>query len=96
MGGGVVRRDEPPLDGHPAQQRVALGLARHQHGLRVLDGGGRVVEVPIEFRERELGESKMSQAIVVEAMLRVTQWGFRRRLQTLLGNRPGPGWVVED
>ena len=64
--------------------------------LRVLDGGGRVVEVPIEFRERELGESKMSQAIVVEAMLRVTQWGFRRRLQTLLGNRPGPRWVLED
>lgn len=64
--------------------------------LRVLDGGGTVVEVPIEFRERELGESKMSQAIVVEAMLRVTQWGFRRRVQTLLGNRPGPRWVVED
>ncbi|ROS53041.1 polyprenol monophosphomannose synthase [Frigoribacterium sp. PhB24] len=64
--------------------------------LRVLDGGGTVVEVPIEFRERELGESKMSQAIVVEAMLRVTQWGFRRRLQTLLGRRPGPRWVVED
>ena len=64
--------------------------------LRVLDGGGRVVEVPIEFRERELGESKMSQAIVVEAMLRVTKWGVQRRLQTLLGRRPGPRWVVED
>ncbi|WP_396599041.1 polyprenol monophosphomannose synthase [Frigoribacterium sp. R86507] len=64
--------------------------------LRVLDGGGRVVEVPIEFRERELGESKMSQAIVVEAMLRVTKWGVQRRLQTLLGKRPGPRWVVED
>jgi dolichol-phosphate mannosyltransferase len=64
--------------------------------LRVLDGGGTVVEVPIEFRERELGESKMSQAIVVEAMLRVTKWGIQRRLMTLLGHRPGPRWVVED
>jgi dolichol-phosphate mannosyltransferase len=48
--------------------------------LRVLDQGGYVVEIPIEFRERELGESKMSQAIVVEAMLKVTQWGIARRL----------------
>jgi dolichol-phosphate mannosyltransferase len=53
--------------------------------LRVLDQGQRVVEVPIEFRERERGESKMSQAIVVEAMVRVTQWGARRRLATLIG-----------
>jgi dolichol-phosphate mannosyltransferase len=63
--------------------------------LRTLDGGGRVVEVPIEFRERELGESKMSQAIVVEAMARVTVWGVQRRLAALLGRRPGPDWVVE-
>ena len=47
--------------------------------LRVLDGGGSVIELPIEFRERERGESKMSRAIVVEAMLRVTQWGIQRR-----------------
>ena len=61
--------------------------------LRVLDGGGRVVEVPIEFREREHGVSKMSQAIVVEAMARVTRWGIQRRLAALLGRRPGPRWV---
>jgi len=47
--------------------------------LRTLDAGEQIVEVPIEFRERERGESKMSQAIVVEAMLKVTQWGLRRR-----------------
>ncbi|QNE45356.1 polyprenol monophosphomannose synthase [Frigoribacterium sp. NBH87] len=52
--------------------------------LRVLDQGARVVEVPIEFREREAGESKMSQAIVVEAMLRVTQWGLQRRAARLV------------
>lgn len=63
--------------------------------LRVLDGGGRVVEVPITFREREHGVSKMSRAIIVEAMLRVTRWGLQRRVAALLGRRPGPGWVVE-
>ncbi len=47
--------------------------------LRVHDLGGRIVEVPIQFRDRLLGVSKMSQAIVVEAMLRVTQWGLQRR-----------------
>ena len=45
---------------------------------RVVALGLRVVEVPIEFREREIGESKMNRAIVVEAMLKVTQWGAER------------------
>jgi dolichol-phosphate mannosyltransferase len=48
--------------------------------LRVLDAGASIVEVPIEFREREHGESKMSRGIVVEAMVKVTQWGFARRV----------------
>jgi dolichol-phosphate mannosyltransferase len=47
--------------------------------LRVHDLGGRIVEVPIRFRDRIHGVSKMSQAIVVEAMLRTTQWGLQRR-----------------
>lgn len=47
--------------------------------LRVHDLGGRIVEVPIRFRDRVRGVSKMSQAIVVEAMLRTTQWGLQRR-----------------
>jgi glycosyltransferase involved in cell wall biosynthesis len=38
--------------------------------------GFRVVEVPIRFVERERGVSKMSRAIVVEAMWRVTWWGL--------------------
>ncbi len=41
--------------------------------------GARVVEVPITFVERERGESKMSQAIVVEALWRVTWWGIQSR-----------------
>lgn len=46
--------------------------------LRVHDLGGEITEVPIRFRDREHGTSKMSQSIVVEAMLRVTQWGLGR------------------
>ena len=41
--------------------------------------GLRIVEVPITFHERELGDSKMSSTIVVEALWRVTQWGVASR-----------------
>ena len=40
--------------------------------------GFKVVEVPITFVERVRGESKMSRAIVLEALWRVTWWGLRR------------------
>ena len=38
--------------------------------------GLRIVEVPITFVERSAGESKMTGAIVAEAMARVTAWGI--------------------
>ena len=41
--------------------------------------GFRVVEVPITFVERERGQSKMSRAIVAEALWRVTWWALRSR-----------------
>jgi dolichol-phosphate mannosyltransferase len=47
--------------------------------LRLIDAGYAVREVPITFRERELGESKMSRSIVLEAMWKVTAWGAARR-----------------
>jgi dolichol-phosphate mannosyltransferase len=47
--------------------------------LRVLDAGYRVAEVPIIFTDRQRGVSKMNSRIVLEAMWRVTQWGFIRR-----------------
>lgn len=53
--------------------------------------GFRVVEVPITFAERERGNSKMSSAIVREALWRVTVWGAQSRrdaLRTALGGRP--------
>jgi dolichol-phosphate mannosyltransferase len=40
--------------------------------------GGKIIEVPITFRERENGVSKMSKNIVREAMLLVTIWGLKR------------------
>jgi dolichol-phosphate mannosyltransferase len=44
---------------------------------RVLRRGLRVVEVPITFADRRVGESKMSGGIVVEAMLQVPQLRLR-------------------
>ncbi|MEU9889081.1 polyprenol monophosphomannose synthase [Sphaerisporangium sp. NPDC051011] len=43
--------------------------------LRTVRGGLRVAEVPITFVERTAGASKMSRAIVAEALWRVTVWG---------------------
>jgi len=48
--------------------------------------GGKIIEVPITFRERKNGVSKMSKSIVREAMLLVTIWGLRRLL--LISKRP--------
>jgi len=45
---------------------------------RVHDRGLLITEIPIEFREREVGQSKMSSTIVFEAMGRVTLWGMQR------------------
>ena len=42
--------------------------------------GGRIIEVPITFVERELGVSKMSRRIVFEALYLITKWGFERAL----------------
>jgi dolichol-phosphate mannosyltransferase len=52
---------------------------------RALRAGFRVVEVPITFAERERGESKMSGAIVREALWRVTEWGFEYRGRQIRG-----------
>ena len=43
--------------------------------------GGKIIEVPITFRERENGVSKMSKKIVGEAMILVTLWSLKRFLR---------------
>ncbi|MEB3960571.1 polyprenol monophosphomannose synthase [Streptomyces kunmingensis] len=57
---------------------------------RAVKAGYHVVEVPITFVERELGDSKMSKDIVVEALWRVTTWGVGERMGKILG-RPSEG-----
>ena len=42
---------------------------------RLVMSGHSVAEVPIVFRDREHGTSKMSSRIIVESMLLVTRWG---------------------
>jgi dolichol-phosphate mannosyltransferase len=46
---------------------------------RAIKAGFRVVEIPIVFRDRTDGTSKMSRSIVAEAMWRVPAMRFRRR-----------------
>jgi dolichol-phosphate mannosyltransferase len=47
---------------------------------RAAQRNARIVEVPISFVDRELGKSKMSSTIVVEALVLVTRWGIGRLL----------------
>jgi len=47
---------------------------------RVAQLGGRITETPIEFRDRERGNSKMSTRIVGEALALVSWWGLRDRV----------------
>ena len=50
---------------------------------RSRDLGAAIAEVPIDFDERTEGTSKMSSAIVREALVKVTSWGLSRRVQGL-------------
>jgi len=48
--------------------------------LRTAEQGMVIREVPITFTERTKGASKMSRAVVAEALWRVAQWGIAKRL----------------
>jgi dolichol-phosphate mannosyltransferase len=45
---------------------------------RAISRGGSIAEVPITFIERAHGKSKMSFAIALEAVVRITAWGALR------------------
>jgi dolichol-phosphate mannosyltransferase len=64
----AIDLDTVKADGYGFQVEMAY-LVEHN--------GGTVAEVPIEFRDRTLGHSKMSGRIVVEALALVTWWGVR-------------------
>jgi len=55
--------------------------------------GARLVEIPIIFRDRRVGQSKMSRRIVVEALVVVLQLRFEE-LRARLRGRPTPGVVA--
>lgn len=50
---------------------------------RAVNAGLNVVEVPISFKDRTRGASKMNSAIVTEAMRLVTVWGIWRMWRAL-------------
>lgn len=68
------------LAGLPFQEAEASGYGfQVEMAMRSFDGGLRITEVPITFRDRTLGESKMGSGIVLEAIRLVTLWAWRRR-----------------
>lgn len=59
-----------PVSSHGYSFQVELAYRAASRGV--------VAEVPITFVERVNGKSKMTLAIVLEALTKVTLWGFRR------------------
>jgi dolichol-phosphate mannosyltransferase len=45
---------------------------------RARSRGASIIEVPITFKDRQRGESKMSRSIVFEALVLVTKWAAER------------------
>ncbi len=65
-----IRLDSTVSSGYVFQAELAY---------RTLREGLRVVEVPIEFVERERGDSKMSPRVAIESLERITRWGISER-----------------
>jgi dolichol-phosphate mannosyltransferase len=59
---------------------------------RAVQIGARVHEVPIRFRDRRLGASKMSSRIAVEALCQVLALRLRRRMAPALHPVVQPSW----
>ena len=59
--------------------------------LRAWRLGFCISEVPITFREREHGASKISRRIVFEALWLITRWGLAARFRSeTLAPEPAP------
>ncbi len=56
---------------------------------RAARAGARIKEVPIKFRDRRIGQSKMSRRIIVEALLVVIQLRVEELRDRLRGRRRG-------
>lgn len=58
----------------------ALGYGFQVNMTKLVDeAGGRIVEMPIVFKEREAGVSKLSGGIITEELALVTRWGVAKR-----------------
>ncbi|CAN5400472.1 polyprenol monophosphomannose synthase [soil metagenome] len=66
--------DRVRADGYGFQIEMAYEVAK---------AGGTITEIPITFRDRALGVSKMHPGIVSEALVLVTRWGVRDRVNRL-------------
>ena len=74
----AIGLDQVRADGYGFQIEMAYEVSK---------AGGTIVEIPIEFRDRLRGESKMSPNIVGEALWLVTRWGVRDRTRRLRRHR---------
>ena len=70
----AIPLDEVRADGYGFQVEMTYLTER---------SGGKIVEIPIAFRDRTRGRSKMSTRIVLEALWLVTWWGIRDRVRHL-------------
>ena len=78
--GGYRAYRREVLDGLPLDRVASQGYCfQVDLAWQAWRAGYRVVEVPITFVERAVGRSKMSRAIVLEALWRVTWWGLTSR-----------------
>lgn len=71
---GILRAIDPDSSratGYGILIELAYRVSRH---------GGKIVEVPVVFTDRERGSSKMSWGIALEELLLVTWWGIRDRM----------------
>ena len=71
---------------HPEDCRSSGYAFQIEMAWRAARLGLTITEVPIMFRDREAGESKMSTGIALEAIRLVTGWGLGR----LVGRLPWP------
>jgi dolichol-phosphate mannosyltransferase len=69
---------EPHAGGYVFQIEMTFRASR---------AGARIGEVPITFRDRRVGQSKMSRRIVVEALVVVVQLRAEELLGRLTGGR---------
>jgi dolichol-phosphate mannosyltransferase len=66
----------------PYQAAQASGYGfQVEMAMRAHEAGMKIVEIPVIFRDRTSGVSKMDGSIVREAMWLVTRWGISRRLR---------------